>query len=389
MDNRWKILALLVGARLGLGFQFQTVGSTGEFLMIEFDLDYTAIGTLIGLFMLTGLFTALPAGWLGRHLADRTLASTGLMLLALGGFVAAVADTSVLIGAGRGVCGVGFVLATIYFAKMTADWFSGREIATAMGLLVMTWPLGIAAGQIFHTWAAGQWSWRLPFFVASGFCLVAAVAVFAGYREPQRPRDAAASPGPQTGLSRREILLVLVASLSWALFNAAYVVYLSFTPTWLVESGYSALAAASTTSVASWLMMISGALCGVLADRTRKPDLILYGCTSIAVVCMLLLYNTEYALLACILFGLLGAAPAGVIMALTSEAMDPSNRALGMGLFFSCYFLLVAPAPILAGWLVDQNASSWPALLFAAGLFAATGAAYAGFRLSQKAISAA
>jgi MFS family permease len=101
-----------------------------------------------------------------------------------------------------------------------------------------------------------------------------------------------------------------------------------------------------------------------------------------------LFHQTELALFACILFGLIGAAPAGVIMALTSEAIRPANRAFGMGLFFSSYFLLVAPAPVIAGWLVDQNSSNWPALLFAAGLFAATGASYAGFRLAQRSLAA-
>ncbi len=378
---------MLIIARLGLGFQFQTAGSTGESLLAEFQLDYTTLGTLIGLFMLTGLFTALPAGWIGRYWSDCTLASCGLLLLALGGFLAAMADTVWQIGLGRIICGAGFVLATIYFTKMTTEWFVGREIATALGLLVMTWPLGIAAGQIFHTWAAGRWSWSVPFHVASVFCLLAAVLVYVFYREPAT-NAAVTSAGKRGGLSRHECALILVASLAWALFNAAYIVYLSFAPAWLVESGMGGLEAASIASIASWLMMLSGAACGWLADRTGKPDLILYACASCAVISMLLFHQTELALFACILFGLIGAAPAGVIMALTSEAIRPANRAFGMGLFFSSYFLLVAPAPVIAGWLVDQNSSNWPALLFAAGLFAATGASYAGFRLAQRSLAA-
>ena len=43
-------------------------------------------------------------------------------------------------------------------------------------------------------------------------------------------------------------------------------------------------------------------------------------------------------------FGLLGMAPAGLIMALTAVAMAPHRRAFGMGIFFSAYFLLMAPA---------------------------------------------
>ncbi len=386
MDSRWKVLVLLVVARLGLGFQFQTTGSSSESLLAEFGLDYTTLGTLIGLFMLTGLFTALPAGWIGRYWSDRTLACAGLLLLSAGGFVASAADAVWQIGLGRIICGAGFVLATIYFTKMTTDWFAGREIATALGLLVMTWPLSIAAGQIFHTWASARWNWSVPLIVASIFCLLGAVLIFALYREPGDGKASAPS-GAKPGLSRREYGLIIVASLAWALFNAGYIVYLSFAPAWLVESGLGVLQAASIASVASWLMMLSGALCGWVSDRTGKPDLILYGCVASAVVAMLMFYYTDLALLACIVFGLLGAAPAGVIMALTSEAMQPANRAVGMGLFFSSYFLFVAPAPMIAGWLVDRSDSNWPALLFAAALFAATGASYAAFRLVQRSMT--
>lgn len=397
MSSRWNILALLVVARIGLGFQFQTLGSVSDQLAAEFHIDYTAIGTLIGLFMVTGLFLALPAGWLGQHVSDRSLSALGMALLAAGGFIAALADNTTQIGIGRVVCGAGFVISTIYFAKMATDWFSGREIATAMGLLVMTWPLGIAAGQVGHTWLAQISHWSTPFYVASFYCALAAVALFVAYRAPEQETKAASAtqPAAQTsankinysGLSKTELLLIVVASFSWAFFNAGYVVFLSFTPTWLMENGYTTLQAASTASSASWVMMISIVAGGVVADRTGRPELVLYLCVTVAVLSTLALYWTHYALPASILFGLIGAAPAGIIMALASEAIQPQNRALGMGVFFSLYFVLVAPAPVIAGWLVDNSGSAWAAIVFTAILFAATGASYKAFRLTQRVIA--
>ena len=297
MSSRWNILALLVVARIGLGFQFQTLGSVSDQLAAEFHIDYTAIGTLIGLFMVTGVFLALPAGLLGRHVSDQSLAALGMALLAAGGFIAALADNTTQIGIGRVVCGAGFVISTIYFAKMATDWFSGREIATAMGLLVMTWPLGIAAGQIGHTWLAQISHWSTPFYVASFYCALASVALLVAYRAPVQETTAAsatqqAAPSIDTnrsGLSKTELLLIAVASVSCALFNAGYVVFLSFTPTWLIENGYTTLQAASTVSSASWVMMIAGVAGGILADRTGRPELILYLCITVAVLSTLAL----------------------------------------------------------------------------------------------------
>jgi len=408
MALRWKMLALLALVRIGLGFQFQTLGSVSDQLVDRFNIDYTIIGTLIGLFMLAGLFLALPVGLIGRYLSDRSLASLGMALLAAGGFIAAFADSTTQIGAGRIVCGAGFVISTIYFAKMTTDWFAEYEIATAMGLLVMTWPLGIAAGQIIHTWLAQNSHWSTAFNVASLYCALGSVAVLLTYRAPAHPSAAAnaeqtatntpvtdttsthtptAAQRSKAGLSRTELLLIVVASLSWALFNAGYVVFLSFAPAWLIESGYTSLQAASTTSSASWAMMISIVVGGVVADRTGRPEVVLYLCVVVAVVSLLSLYWTDFALPASVLFGLIGAAPAGIIMALASEAIEPQNRALGMGIFFSFYFLLMAPAPVLAGWLVDYSDSAWLAMVFAATLFVATAACYAAFRITQRAVT--
>jgi hypothetical protein len=76
-------------------------------------------------------------------------------------------------------------------------------------------------------------------------------------------------------------------------------------------------------------------------------------------------------------------APAGLIMALTGAAMAPHKRAFGMGIFFSVYFLLVAPAPAVAGWLFDRTGSAFAALLFAIALLVLTLVANFAFRLAQ------
>ena len=65
--RRVAILAAIALARIGFGFQLQTVGSLGPMLRDLFHLDYTALGALIGAYMVAGVFAALPLGLLGRH----------------------------------------------------------------------------------------------------------------------------------------------------------------------------------------------------------------------------------------------------------------------------------------------------------------------------------
>ena len=98
--RRWAMLALIFVARIGLSFEFQTMGSVADPLIGELHLTYAAIGTLIGLFMLPGLFLAIPAGLAGRHASDRILSASGLATLAVAGAIAATADGFVQLARG-------------------------------------------------------------------------------------------------------------------------------------------------------------------------------------------------------------------------------------------------------------------------------------------------
>jgi len=380
--KRWAMLALLFAARVGLGFQFQALGSVADPLAAHLHLRFAEIGTLIGLFMMPGLVLSIPAGFAGRYASDRMLVASGLVSLALGGACAAVADGFALLAVGRLLSGAGFVLSTIYFTKMVADWFAGRALATAMAILVMSWPFGIAMGQVGHGWLETTHGWRAPFMVASLYCLVGAIAVLAFYQPPRTAGPAAVAASAD--LTRREWTLTLVASVVWAAFNAAYIVYLSFAPRVLVAGGLGAFEAASIVSLASWVMIFSGALCGQIADRMGRSDLILYICLCSAMASLAFMPHIGWAVPLSLVFGLIGMAPAGLIMALTGAAMAPHKRAFGMGIFFSAYFLLTAPAPGLAGWLYDRTGDPFVPILLAIALFALALLANVAFRVAQR-----
>jgi predicted MFS family arabinose efflux permease len=118
----WFILAAVAFARIGFGYQYQTVASLGPDLTRLFQFDYTTLGTLIGAFMMLGAFVALPVGLLARKLGDRLVLSGGLALMVLGPVVSALANAPTGIGVGRGAAGVGAVAVIVLQSKVVADW---------------------------------------------------------------------------------------------------------------------------------------------------------------------------------------------------------------------------------------------------------------------------
>ncbi len=117
-------------------------------------------------------------------------------------------------------------------------------------------------------------------------------------------------------------------------------------------------------------MIISGALCGQLVDRIGGRNLVLSICMSGAIVSLLLLNQPGAGLGASLLFGLIGMAPAGVIMAMSGQALRPHVRAFGMGIFFTVYYSIMLVTPPVAGAILDATGSTRGPIWLAIILFA-------------------
>jgi MFS family permease len=152
----------------------------------------------------------------------------------------------------------------------------------------------------------------------------------------------------------------------------------------LTDGGMGALTAASIVSLASWVMIFSGTLVGQVADQFGRADLILRLCLIGGMASLALLPLLDWAIPLSLAYGLIGVAPAGLIMALTGQAMAPNKRAFGMGVFLTVFFLGSAPAPGIAGWLYDRTGDAYVPILFAVGLTAAALAGTFAFRLVQR-----
>lgn len=240
-----------------------------------------------------------------------------------------------MLASDRLVPGAGFLLVSVYFTKMVADWFDGHEAATAMSIFVISWPFGIAMGQVGQTWMAGLYGWRVTFLVAAAYSARSAAAVFGLYRAPGHIGKPATRR--TAWLLPREWLLIALAGVAWAVFNAGFVVWLSFAAKVLEAQGSGVLSAASVVSIGSWIMIFSGAACGQIVDRFGHGESILAIAMGAAVTALSLLAVPGAGLFTSLLFGLIAMAPAGIIFALASTAVAPERRAFGMGVFFTIY----------------------------------------------------
>lgn len=127
--------------------------------MEDLGIGHSQVGTLIGLYMLPGVVIALPVGILIKRFDVKLISSGGLLLMAGGAVLLALADAFPAAVTGRAISGVGSVLLNVVITKMVTDQFAGKEIRTGLAIMLASWPFGIALGLVSQGAIAGAASW--------------------------------------------------------------------------------------------------------------------------------------------------------------------------------------------------------------------------------------
>ena len=363
MANRWGILAILFAVRATMGFQFQTVPAVAPLLGRDFGVGLADIGLLIGLYLAPGIGVALPGGAIGRKFGDKPVVVAGLVLMIAGGALMASMPTWSGQIAGRLIAGMGGVLLNVLMSKMVTDWFASREIATAMAVFVNSWPVGVAMALVIVPPIAEVHGAASAFLVAVGFVALGLALLVTLYKSPP---TATASGEASVMPDGRSLAAVLVAGVIWSLYNIGFIMVFGFGPSMLAERGWTVARAGSAVSIVLWLAIVSVPLGGFLTDRMGRKDAFLVACLAAFAVTLFFAARTNAVILSFAALGFVCGLPAGPIMGLPSRVLLPSTRALGMGLFFTIYYMGMFVAPTIAGRAAAWTGSASTAFDFGA-----------------------
>jgi len=365
--NRWFILSVIFLARISMGYQFQSIGSVSPSLIKEFAIEYAAIGTLIGLSSLPGLFLSLPSGFLGNRFGDKRVVLWGLALMSAGTILVGISHSFSTAATGRLISGIGAILMNVMMSKMVADWFAGKEIITAMAIYVNSYPTGIGLGLVTQPSISSVLHWSAVFHISAvtsavGFGLM---AIF--YHSPAETHQVMTGSKPKVQLTGREIYLVALAAIIWAFYNTAYIIVPTFGPPLLSSKGMVFAEAAVLVSFNNWLIIGSVPFGGWVAQKLRRPNAFLaLGCILFGSVMVLLPYDSAIPII--LSLGIIGGIPAGSIIALPAKVLRPESRAVGMGLFYTIYYGVMTVTPGFAGLVLDFTKSTASPFFFGAGL---------------------
>ncbi len=388
-SSRWAILAIVFLARTCIGFQFIAVAAQMPQLRADLHFDYSQIGILLGVFMIAGAVLSLPSGMIANRLGDRRTIQIGLVALVAGGVILGSGETFHAALIGRIIGGFGAVFITVPAAKILTDWFVGKEMATAMSVLGVAWPVGIAVGMSLLPFINIWSDWRVAVYVtaaapALAIFLVAVLPVPGDRMQGgSAPAIAVARP-PLWSIHPREFWTILAGGAAWPLMSTGgYVVFSSYAPVMLIDRGIPHTTAALMISLLSWLLIVIIPLGGYLTDRTGKKDLMFWGGCLAAAAAIAMVPVMDPVEMWVVLSAILGFT-VGMVMALPGEALSPESRATGLGLYYTIYYIGTGILPAIAGWIQDVMGSAAFVIWFSAACLAIAPFSLLAFRILQR-----
>ncbi|MBC7649780.1 MAG: MFS transporter, partial [Vitreoscilla sp.] len=220
--------------------------------------------------MLLGLLTGLAVQRVGLK---RSMI-LGLLVVALGSALGALADSAAWLLATRAMEGLGFLWVVLPAPALLRQSVDAQRVNRVMGFWGAYMPLGTSLGLLLGPYvmhlALPDIGWRLWWGVLSGWCAVLSLLVL--WLLPADAPPAAINKANQKilGLTLRFWPTWLLA-LSFAVYSGQWLAVVGFLPTIYALAGVASAQAGWLTALAAAANMVGNVLAGRLLERGMRP----------------------------------------------------------------------------------------------------------------------
>ena len=264
-QRRWLILLSTVVSFFAVGTTFFAVPPLVSELTDRFALDHLQIGILMGAIAIPAIFISISLGSAVDRWSPRPTGVVGLLLMAVGAAIFALAPSYIALVLGRLVFGVGGLTMNLLLARLVTKAFEGRELSLAMGIFNSVYPASMIVMFSLHPKLLAALGWRGELLILAGLAVVALplhiIAVPAGLGG-DTTRSAA------TAIWNRLTPSLVALAAAWALFFGVYAAVFTFAAQW-AGGGPSALL---TVSLIAWTALFLAPVVGGAIDRLGHPS---------------------------------------------------------------------------------------------------------------------
>ncbi len=365
----WLVFVLVTAASYGNFYVYDSIGPIADLLHRQRDFSDTQIGMLNAIYSLPNVVLVLVGGVLvDRFGAARVMLWTTSVCLA-GAVLTAFSPGFTEMAAGRLLFGIGAETFSISTLTAIAQYFTGRNLALAMGLNLAISRAGSFSADMSPSWFARAYAqgWQPPLVIAGLFSATsfAAAAVYWWIDRRVRGNAAAAEPNAAQRFVLRDLLrfgtaywFLLVLCVLW------YAVILAFRSTFSIKyfqhaHGLSLAAAGAMNSYVFLAAIFATPAFGWLCDRIgRYAPMLAFGALLLPIAIAIMALTHWSLWIATVLIGVSFSLVPAVMWPLTSKLVSPARFGTALGLMWVVQNAGIAGANLVAGWLNDRAGAS-------------------------------
>jgi DHA1 family inner membrane transport protein len=312
-----------------------------------FDTTRATVGYSITVYALVIAVAAPAASILLGRISRTTLIVSGLILMAIGILITAMAPSIEVFIVGRAIGALGGAVLVPTSTAAGPALLPPRRVATAIAVVTLGFSLATAIGAPAGTALAAAHGWRAPLFIIAGLAVLLAVLVALVVRHVPIPPVASFSQRLRP-LRDARVSLGLVSTLLLILgFNIVYLFSASVTEYSTGGSGGLLALLLLAFGIGS---VVGNVVAGPITDRfsTKKTFTVLVIMQIVILVLITLIGGTFWVEV--VLFALWGATALGATIPIQHRlaTIDRATTGLTLSWFTSAQYLGIAIAPVLA-----------------------------------------
>jgi predicted MFS family arabinose efflux permease len=274
VSRPWLIpfIAVIIGM---MALQMSSLGFSPLLPAIQkdFHASYTQIGLFTGVYGLVAIVLSVPAGFLARNYGEKSVLSTGLVIVAIGLFVLSQAHDFTWGLTARIIWLLGYRLSFVCVMIAIALTAPPRLKGSTMGILGSLSSLASVVGAPFGSRIEQVFGWRGAIAAFGGMALLGLIVFAAFYRrsggEPVAPAHGLPKSTGSRPAYKEPVVWILAGTLG--LLNIGGFTMTFFVPA-VLQSVFHlrAMDGALMISTAYITAMFANLLCGFLADRVDR-----------------------------------------------------------------------------------------------------------------------
>jgi sugar phosphate permease len=373
-SHRWIVFSVICLVYFFVYFHRVSTSVIASDLLKAFDTNATTLGFMSSMYFYLYAFEQPLVGYLSDRLGPRRVIGYWSMAAAAGCFLFGMAPNIGWASAGRALIGLGVGGVYVPAVKAFSLWFSKKEFATMIGLLMSMGNIGAVIATTPLAWAAASWGWRPTFFLIGGITLGLAFVTLLLTRDYARPsetvqvNDAIASGGNPG--SRVKVVKVLASGQFWIIATIFFGIYgtlitlqgLWATPFLMAVLGIEHIFASKLNMLIPVGVIIGAPLFGWMPDRfsldkgnTLIAILTVYALTWVGIIFVSNQLDTIGLSLVLLLMGIAAGGFISTLWGIVQEATPSDILGLTSGMLNPAPFLGVAAFQVITGAILDRG----------------------------------